>query len=235
MLREREFAEIRGGGFGFGALTPRFCEVPLPGQPSDDLQREGDGVEGGPSVGPVDDDQGKPLIDRVVEKARAVARSVLELIQVIHEASGAKSSTQTDSLIQVLSASHLMLGRGLQTSGQGGDSQGSTQSLFTPSQDAFWANPENVRALGEIERAIQERNAMLDIPSFSLGLTQDWPSQRWDEVVDVGRQYDDVVGVVDVARVDPPNIRVSDVDPPVVRERDVSIVYMRKKIRKSVI
>nr|GMD28507.1 uncharacterized protein LOC109146919 [Ipomoea batatas] len=49
-----------------------------------------------------------------------------------------------------------------------------SQSTFSQREDIFWSKEENIRAIEDIERAIMERNEFMDMPSFSLGLTQDF-------------------------------------------------------------
>lgn len=45
---------------------------------------------------------------------------------------------------------------------------------FTQGEDIFWSNLDHLRVVEDIERAILERNELNDVPSFSLGLTQDF-------------------------------------------------------------
>nr|GMC82303.1 uncharacterized protein LOC109189836 [Ipomoea batatas] len=54
---------------------------------------------------------------------------------------------------------------------EGGDY---AQSTFSQSDDIFWSNSDNLRAIEDIERAIAERDEFKDVLSFSLGLTQDF-------------------------------------------------------------
>lgn len=168
----------------------------------------------------------QPLIDRVIEKAKAAAMSIRELLQVLREASSPMLDVQADNLVQVLAASRLLLRFGPLTTGHSMPTQDPSQSLFTASQDAFWAEPVNLRALEEIERAVEERNAFQDMPSFSLGMTQELATQQWDDVVDVARQNDSGVGAGDVARGCPPCAPVAAVS---------TIVYKRRKTKGAVL
>nr|GMC54007.1 uncharacterized protein LOC109171666 [Ipomoea batatas] len=204
LLCGREFAEIRGGGFGLGTVEPRLCDVVVDGALGGGNGGAGDGGEDAHSDGPNDADLSKPLIDRVIEKAKAAAMSIRELLQVLREASSPGLDVQADNLVQVLAASRLLLRFGPLTTGHSMPTQDPSQSLFTASQDAFWAEPVNLRALEEIERAVEERNAFQDMPSFSLGMTQELATQQWDDVVDVARQNDSGVGAGDLARGCPP-------------------------------
>nr|GMC78947.1 uncharacterized protein LOC109150412 [Ipomoea batatas] len=181
LLRAREFIEIQSGGFGLGAVQPRFCDLPNVGQ-----------AGGAPME---EDDRDQSLIERVTQKAKAAASSIRELMKVLHEAAGGTSELQADSLVRVVGAAQRLVGlrpsggiHGMTTERQ------ADTTTFTQSEDAFWADPENLRAVEEIERTILERNAIQELPSFSLGISQVSPTRGWDDVVGVAQQYDDGVG-----------------------------------------
>nr|GMC75042.1 uncharacterized protein LOC109155335 [Ipomoea batatas] len=182
LLCGREFAKIRGGGFGLGTVELRLCDVVVDGALGGGNGGAGDGGEDAHSDGPNDAD----------------------LSKVLREAFSPGLDVQADNLVQVLAASRLLLRFGPLTTGHSMPTQDPSQSLFTTSQDAFWAEPVNLRALEEIERAVEERNAFQDMPSFSLGMTQELATQQWDDVVDVAWQNDSGVGAGDVARGCPP-------------------------------
>nr|GMD54674.1 uncharacterized protein LOC109189836 [Ipomoea batatas] len=172
LLRAREFIEIRSGGFGLGAVQPRFCDLPNVGQ-----------AGGAPME---EDDRDQSLIERVTQKAKAAASSIRELMKVLHEAAGGTSEPQPDSLVRVVGAAQRLVGlrpsggiHGMTTERQ------ADTTTFTQSEDAFWADPENLRAVEEIERTILERNAIQELPSFSLGISQVSPTRGWDDVVGV--------------------------------------------------
>nr|GMC71114.1 uncharacterized protein LOC109155335 [Ipomoea batatas] len=62
---------------------------------------------------------------------------------------------------------------------------------FSQQEDAFWGNPELLNAIDEIVRVVQKRTYLNDVPSFSLGLTQEEQTQRWDDVSVVARDYNE--------------------------------------------
>nr|GMD78559.1 ulp1 protease family, C-terminal catalytic domain-containing protein [Ipomoea batatas] len=65
----------------------------------------------------------------------------------------------------------------------------SSQPTFSQREDLFWGNAENTRAVEDIERAISERNEFIDVPSFSLGLTQGFNDGVCAVVDDIARDY----------------------------------------------
>nr|GMC71754.1 uncharacterized protein LOC109168900 [Ipomoea batatas] len=65
----------------------------------------------------------------------------------------------------------------------------SSQPTFSQREDLFWGNAENTRAVEDIERAISERNEFMDVPSFSLGLTQGFNDGVCAVVDDIARDY----------------------------------------------
>nr|GMC60501.1 uncharacterized protein LOC109155335 [Ipomoea batatas] len=62
---------------------------------------------------------------------------------------------------------------------------------FSQEEDAYWGNPDVLNSVDEIVRAVQKRNYLNDIPSFSLGLTQEEQTHGWDDVNAVAREYGD--------------------------------------------
>nr|GMD74804.1 uncharacterized protein LOC109171666 [Ipomoea batatas]GMD74807.1 uncharacterized protein LOC109171666 [Ipomoea batatas] len=62
---------------------------------------------------------------------------------------------------------------------------------FSQQEDAYWGNPDVLKSVDEIVRAVQKRTYLNDVLSFSLGLTQDEQNHGWDDVNAVAREYDD--------------------------------------------
>nr|GMD36087.1 uncharacterized protein LOC109175178 [Ipomoea batatas] len=62
---------------------------------------------------------------------------------------------------------------------------------FSQEEDAYWGNPDVLNSVDEIVRAVQKRTYLNDIPSFSLGLTQEEQNHGWDDVNAVAREYGD--------------------------------------------
>nr|GMD82664.1 uncharacterized protein LOC109191529 [Ipomoea batatas] len=65
------------------------------------------------------------------------------------------------------------------------------QLTFSHQEDAFWGDPEFLNTVDEIVRAMQKRTYLNDVPSFSLGLTQEEQTRRWDDVSVVAREYNE--------------------------------------------
>nr|GMD09364.1 uncharacterized protein LOC109175178 [Ipomoea batatas] len=62
---------------------------------------------------------------------------------------------------------------------------------FSQEEDAYWGNPDVLNSVDEIVHAVQKRTYLNDIPSFSLGLTQEEQTHGWDDVNAVAREYGD--------------------------------------------
>nr|GMD89708.1 uncharacterized protein LOC109191529 [Ipomoea batatas] len=62
---------------------------------------------------------------------------------------------------------------------------------FGYKEDAYWGNPDVLKSVDEIVRAVQKRIYLNDIPSFSLGLTQEEQTHSWDDINAVAREYGD--------------------------------------------
>nr|GME13980.1 uncharacterized protein LOC109175178 [Ipomoea batatas] len=62
---------------------------------------------------------------------------------------------------------------------------------FSQDEDAYWGNLDVLNSVDEIVRAVQKRTYLNDIPSFSLGLTQEEQNHGWDDVNAVAREYGD--------------------------------------------
>nr|GME06632.1 uncharacterized protein LOC109155335 [Ipomoea batatas] len=62
---------------------------------------------------------------------------------------------------------------------------------FSQEEDAYWGNPDVLKSVDEIVRAVQKRIYLNDIPSFSLGLTQEEQTHSWDDINAVAREYGD--------------------------------------------
>nr|GMD10385.1 uncharacterized protein LOC109193148 isoform X1 [Ipomoea batatas] len=83
----------------------------------------------------------------------------------------------------------LLVGVKQQPSSLARDGVQPSQPTFSQREDMLWSNPENLRATEDIERAIYERNELMDVPSFSLGLTQDFNDVVRGVVDDIARDY----------------------------------------------
>nr|GMC92251.1 uncharacterized protein LOC109193148 isoform X2 [Ipomoea batatas] len=187
LLLERELSEIRTGGFGMGVIEPPIVD--------------GGHVDGGGDT-PTGADDGcgdcstptraceygpKTFADVVAEKTTALARSILELSELFKHAR--EGDLDGEVCRQMHDAIQLLVGVTQQPSCPNFGGGQPTQQTFTQRDDVFWSNADNLRAVDDIERAIIERNQFKDIPSFSLGLTQDFNEAVRVVVDDVTREY----------------------------------------------
>nr|GMD12173.1 uncharacterized protein LOC109155364 [Ipomoea batatas] len=120
-------------------------------------------------------------VERVMEKARLVVVSVLEFVQAVEEAT--RDSVVDDNLKQVLGATQKLLGlckHGSPTVHVPDHVE--VEPTFTQQEDAIWDNLDFIRGVEEIERAIQRREALKDMPSFSLGLTPPDQGVGWADM-----------------------------------------------------
>nr|GMD95284.1 uncharacterized protein LOC109155335 [Ipomoea batatas] len=120
-------------------------------------------------------------VERVMEKARHVAVAVLEFVQAVEEAT--RDSVVDDNLKQVVGATQKLLGlckHGSPTVHVPDHVE--VEPTFTQQEDAIWDNPNFIRGVEEIERAIQRREALKDMSSFSLGLTPPDQGVGWGDM-----------------------------------------------------
>nr|GME03144.1 uncharacterized protein LOC109189836 [Ipomoea batatas] len=187
LLLERELSEIQTGGFGMGVIEPTIVD--------------GGHVDGGGDT-PTGADDGcgdcssptraceygpKTFADFVAEKTTALARSILELSELFKHAR--EVDLDGEVCRQMRDAIQLLVGVTQQASCPDFGGGQPTQQTFTQRDDLFWSNADNLRVVDDIERAILERNQFKDIPSFSLGLTQDFNEAVRVVVDDVTREY----------------------------------------------
>ncbi|XP_019196010.1 PREDICTED: uncharacterized protein LOC109189836 [Ipomoea nil] len=187
-LRERELSEIRAGGFGVGELEP------VQGVDADVVHdqaahRDDPGVEApvnlggspGPSMPP--GCLRKSLVERYAHEIGVISRSILTLVELGREA--AVCSAPDANLFQLVEVGQMLTGVKPQPSiplDSDGTASQPTLSLF---DDDFWANADNVRELAEVERALMARLLLNHMPSFSLGLTQEFGGGAVDSGADI--------------------------------------------------
>nr|GMD37751.1 uncharacterized protein LOC109174777 [Ipomoea batatas] len=183
LLREQEVAKIRGGGFGMGTL-----DIPLRETVNGEENGSGDQFVRRRSIQVgLKEAHGcllltdfivlKGFVERFAEKSKLLAATVVELVQMVKDA---PEHTYNDINFKVvLEAAEKLLGmtrEGIQAPVQ----------PCTQHDDSFWANPDNIAVVEEIENAIVMKQGLMDRPSFSLGLTQ-------TPVVSPGRGVQDIV------------------------------------------
>nr|GMC92169.1 uncharacterized protein LOC109168900 [Ipomoea batatas] len=188
LLEQRELSEIRLGGFGIGVIEPQNeagGHVGVGGAPTPQVPEEGDGVCSSP--GPAIEYGRKTIDELVVEHTTIVARSILQLSQLFKYAR--EGGSGGDLCRQMCEALQLLVGGQPQPSSLDLEGVLPSQPTFSQREDMFWSNAENLRAIEDIERAISERNELFDVPSFSLGFTQEFGDAVQGVVDDIARDY----------------------------------------------
>nr|GMC91238.1 uncharacterized protein LOC109178682 isoform X1 [Ipomoea batatas] len=152
------------------------------GQEAGDTHHVRESVDGGTSVKTVDEE--------FVDKIGVLVAAVDDMLQLLECHPGQSSCSDTFRWVVSVARKILML------FDQSGHSMAEPHRNLgvgaTQMDDDMWSNPENLRAIGVIERVTQQNNSAQQIHSFSFGLTQDQPTQGWREVEVVVRQYDNV-------------------------------------------
>nr|GMC92168.1 uncharacterized protein LOC109168900 [Ipomoea batatas] len=202
LLEQRELSEIRLGGFGLGVIEPQNeagGHVGVGGAPTPQVPEEGDGVCSSPGSAI---EYGRKTIDElVVEHTTIMARSILQLSQLFKYAR--EGGSGGDLCRQMCEALQLLVGGQPQPSSLDLEGVLPSQPTFSQREDMFWSNAENLRAIEDIERAISERNELFDVPSFSLGFTQEFGDAVQGVVDDIARDYGAAGVVAEVNPVDP--------------------------------
>ncbi|XP_019176284.1 PREDICTED: uncharacterized protein LOC109171666 [Ipomoea nil] len=168
LLRQRQQTEIKSGGFGYGRV-----DVALPVQSTPCSDRN-------PSIGqsdvppqPPSCEEDAPLphglqefIDEVTTNTRTIAKSLLWISRLIENAPA--TVLEHDTFKQMFESARQMLGFKAQEDGQ---------LTFTQQEDAYWSDPEFLKAVDEIVRAVNKRTFLNHMPTFSLGLSQEGTSR----------------------------------------------------------
>nr|GLL27377.1 uncharacterized protein LOC109171666 [Ipomoea trifida] len=165
LLSKRERDEIKSGGFGYGHVDTalRLENAPTPPE------------VGNPSI-PVPDG----FINEITSNTRSIATGLLKVARLVENAPTA--ILEDDRFKKMFETARQLLGF---------KAQEDQHLTFSQQEDAFWGNPEFLNAVDEIVRAVQKRTYLNDVPSFSLGLTQEEQTQRWDDVNVVAREYNE--------------------------------------------
>lgn len=101
-------------------------------------------------------------------------------------------TTSSDMFRHVLSAARKIITLSDQCGRTAEDQHGGTEGGATQLEEDMWNNPDNLRAVDAIEKAAQQTNSAQQLPSFTVGLNGDIPTQGWGDVEAIVRQYDDV-------------------------------------------
>nr|GMC92305.1 uncharacterized protein LOC109155335 [Ipomoea batatas] len=177
LLSKRERDEIKSGGFGYGHVDtalrlenaptlPEPAQPPQHQQPQEDDAPLPEGLQG--------------FINEITSNTRTIATWLLKVARLVENAPTA--ILEDDRFKKMFETARQLLGF---------KAQEDQHLTFSQQEDAFWGNPEFLNAVDEIVRAVQKRTYLNDVPSFSLGLTQEEQTQRWDDVNVVAREYNE--------------------------------------------
>nr|GLL35869.1 uncharacterized protein LOC109155335 [Ipomoea trifida] len=190
LLSRRERDEIKSGGFGYGHVDTalRLEDAPAPpeeGNPSIPVPDVPQPAQPPQHQQPQEDDAPLPeglqgFINELTSNTRTIATGLLKVARLVENAPTA--ILEDDRFKKMFETARQLLGF---------KAQEDQDLTFSQQEDAFWSNPEFLNAVDEIVRAVQKRTYLNDIPSFSLGLTQDEQPQRWDDVNAVAREYNE--------------------------------------------
>ncbi|KAH6793308.1 hypothetical protein C2S52_003785 [Perilla frutescens var. hirtella] len=122
--------------------------------------------------------------DKFIKMAKLLASTMVDMIAIVEGAPN--HLIQSYHFKKIVDACHQLLGH-INGSSSSSQTPWQTQFIETEADDDFWADAERVTVIAEIEMAMAKRNDFLkkadDVPSFSLGLTQ----EIWDGVDKVVR------------------------------------------------
>ncbi|KAH6763123.1 hypothetical protein C2S52_020556 [Perilla frutescens var. hirtella] len=171
IMRKRQQNEIKSGRFGAGRICPRF-EV---GTLQEEQEVNPAHNVAHPNRRP---NNAKDVLDEFTEEykttSKLLADTIVKLITLLDRAPKEVSdSARFKSMVD--GAQHLV-----------GNKFGSTESISVTqearNEDDFWGNPECISIIKGIENAILKRAEFNsrddDIPSFSLGLTQEFGQEN---------------------------------------------------------
>nr|GLL27285.1 uncharacterized protein LOC109155335 [Ipomoea trifida] len=190
LLSKGERDEIKSGGFGYGHVDTalRLEDAPAPpeeGNPSIPVPDVPQPAQPPKHQQPQEDDAPLPegLQVNTYLQTHSCNTSTTGLLKVARLVENAPTAILEDDMFKKMSETARQL--------LGFKAQEDQHLTFSQQEDAFWSNPEFLNAVDEIVRAVQKRTYLNDIPSFSLGLTQDEQTQRWDDVNVVAREYNE--------------------------------------------
>nr|GMD38006.1 uncharacterized protein LOC109155335 [Ipomoea batatas] len=163
LLSMREQAEIKSGGFGFGHID---SALELGNTPPE---------KAGPSIPQADD-----FVDEITSTTRTIATALLRISTLVETAPSA--ILENERFKKMFESARQLLGF---------KAQEEQDLTFSQEEDAYWGNLDVLNSVDEIVRAVQKRTYLNDIPSFSLGLTQEEQNHGWDDVNAVAREYGD--------------------------------------------
>nr|GLL42403.1 uncharacterized protein LOC109155335 [Ipomoea trifida] len=182
LLSMRQQAEIKSGGFGFGYIDSPLemgnappeeagpsiphADVPPQPEPQEQNPRLPEGLE--------------DFVDEITSTTRTIATALLRMSTLVETAPSA--ILENERFKKMFESARQLLGF------KAVEEQDLT---FSQEEDAYWGNPDVLKSVDEIVRAVQKRIYLNDIPSFSLGLTQEEQTHSWDDINAVAREYGD--------------------------------------------
>nr|GME04420.1 uncharacterized protein LOC109155335 [Ipomoea batatas] len=175
-------AEIKSGGFGFGYIDSALelgnapPEEACPSIPQADVPPQPEPREQNPRLPEGLED----FVDEITSTTRTIATALLRMSTLVETAPSA--TLENERFKKMFESARQLLGF---------KAQEELDLTFSQEEDAYWGNPDVLNSVDEIVRAVQKRNYLNDIPSFSLGLTQEEQNHGWDDVNAVAREYGD--------------------------------------------
>nr|GMC84583.1 uncharacterized protein LOC109155335 [Ipomoea batatas] len=188
LLSMREQAEIKSGGFGFGHIDSALelgnappkkagpsipqADVPPQPEPREQNPRLPEGLE---QLFYIQD-----FVDEITNTTRTIATALLRISTLVETAPS--TILENERFKKMFESARQLLGF---------KAQEEQDLTFSQEEDAYWGNPDVLNSVDEIVRAVQKRTYLNDIPSVSLGLTQEEQNHGWDDVNAVAREYGD--------------------------------------------
>ncbi|GER32359.1 E3 ubiquitin-protein ligase, partial [Striga asiatica] len=190
LLRDRQKTEIRSGGFGGG--YPFDQHKSNEGSVYENVEFAQNSsfalVEEAPNTqldGNTNSYAAETFMSEFLRKSKMVAVAIVDMLRLVEQAPHKLS--EHSGYKRVVDTTKSLLGcRPTENNLHNGAEPSLSQNQGTQLDDAFWSDPETLAIIEEIENAIMKRGEFNksadDIPSFSLGLTQEF-ADKIDEVV----------------------------------------------------
>nr|GMC77849.1 uncharacterized protein LOC109178682 isoform X2 [Ipomoea batatas] len=109
---------------------------------------------------------------------------MLELVELLHEAE--MTIDTSDDSAKLMDTTRALLGICPTYDAQPQAPPPAAWPSSTYIDDDFYSNPNFFKAVEEIERVVHERNALSNVPSFSLGLSQDVGMSQVEHMITIG-------------------------------------------------
>lgn len=201
-LFERQVLEIDAGGFGLGFIEDAFMEL------NDDAGQEYQGADvaiaaieyGEPSNAETSNAKRLPrcrsptvkdkqsIAQMIIEHSKTITTSMQAILDLVNDL---PNEMLNDSLFKRMIDAALMVTKADPSTSPAQN----THKSSSQSDDEFWACPEHINAIIEMEQAALRRDAFKkmmadDAPSFSIGLTQEEQNEKWNQILKVSGLYE---------------------------------------------